>query len=199
MKQKHYLLIKNQVIQQKKKRIENAGGRVAPLPGYGPDEDAGPDRVWLADVDVPGLAMSRSIGDDISHTVGVIHRPVVTKHKIKPEDLFMVMASDGVWEFMDDFEAVKVAMDTPNDFFLGCENLLDESTARWREEEEVVDDITILIVDLRDDGKNNKSKKVEALPKTSVEAEIESQPQAEDNNNVADDDDDDGDVTPAED
>lgn len=30
----------------------------------------GPPRVWLPDVDLPGLAMSRSIGDRIAHTVG---------------------------------------------------------------------------------------------------------------------------------
>lgn len=40
------------------------GGRVDTLPGP-PDEDLGPQRVWLKDIDIPGLAMSRSIGDDV--------------------------------------------------------------------------------------------------------------------------------------
>ena len=30
------------------------------------DEQCGPLRVWLPDVDVPGLAMSRAIGDGVS-------------------------------------------------------------------------------------------------------------------------------------
>jgi hypothetical protein len=34
-------------------------------------------RVWLADIDVPGLAMSRSIGDDVSHKVGVVNIPEI--------------------------------------------------------------------------------------------------------------------------
>ena len=74
---------------EEKARIIRAGGRVEPLPGTQqsddpasmisrlelktpvfalgpPGEDCGPPRVWLAEVDVPGLAMSRSIGDEAS-------------------------------------------------------------------------------------------------------------------------------------
>ena len=35
----------------------------------------GPERVWLKDIDVPGLAMSRSFGDTIAASVGVTHIP----------------------------------------------------------------------------------------------------------------------------
>ena len=35
----------------------------------------GPDRVWLKDEDVPGLAMSRSIGDLVAGSVGVTWKP----------------------------------------------------------------------------------------------------------------------------
>lgn len=31
----------------------------------------GPERVWLRNIDVPGLAMSRSFGDQIAASVGV--------------------------------------------------------------------------------------------------------------------------------
>ncbi len=34
-------------------------------------QPVGPNRVWLADAWVPGLAMSRAIGDIVAHTVGV--------------------------------------------------------------------------------------------------------------------------------
>ena len=39
------------------------------------NEDIGPARVWLKDEDSPGLAMSRSIGDVVANTVGVIPEP----------------------------------------------------------------------------------------------------------------------------
>jgi hypothetical protein len=44
----------------------------------------GPERVWISNHQVPGLAMSRSIGDYIAHTVGVIADPVVTVHALEP-------------------------------------------------------------------------------------------------------------------
>eukprot|EP00954_Amorphochlora_amoebiformis_P030060 1394073-Amorphochlora_amoeboformis.AAC.1 len=63
-----------------RERILKAGGRVHPLKGiYG---SAGPHRVWLGKQDLPGLAMSRSIGDSLAHTVGVTDIPDITEHKI---------------------------------------------------------------------------------------------------------------------
>ena len=35
----------------------------------------GPYRVWLKNENVPGLAMSRSVGDRVAHSVGVISEP----------------------------------------------------------------------------------------------------------------------------
>ena len=55
-----------------------------PLPGP-PNEDLGPMRVWLTEVDVPGLAMSRSVGDKVAKTVGVTAVPEIQKHRIGPD------------------------------------------------------------------------------------------------------------------
>ena len=49
-------------------------GRVDPF--REPDgEPIGPARVWLKDENIPGLAMSRSIGDNVASSVGVIPEP----------------------------------------------------------------------------------------------------------------------------
>ena len=50
---------------KEKERIEKSGGRVS---CYYDDEGnpLGPYRVWLKDDEIPGLAMSRSIGDFIA-------------------------------------------------------------------------------------------------------------------------------------
>jgi len=50
-----------------KNRILDLGGRV-----YRCNGNKGPLRVWLPNVDRPGLAMSRSVGDHIAREVGVI-------------------------------------------------------------------------------------------------------------------------------
>lgn len=130
-----------------KARILKAGGRVEPLPGP-PDEDCGPMRVWLAEVDVPGLAMSRSIGDEVSQTVGVISVPEIMTHEVDPaKDEFLVLASDGVWEFISNEEACDVVR-SEKELKAAAEKLVAESDRRWRRAEEVVDDITCVIVKL---------------------------------------------------
>eukprot|EP00873_Tetraselmis_striata_P002259 jgi/Tetstr1/422523/TSEL_001284.t1 len=48
-----------------------------------------------------GLAMSRALGDKIAHTVGVISEPGISVLELYPADQFIILASDGVWEFID--------------------------------------------------------------------------------------------------
>lgn len=59
-----------------KKRILEKGGIVEPFEdGHG--NFLGPDRVWASKQDVPGLAMSRSLGDEVAHSAGVIPTPEI--------------------------------------------------------------------------------------------------------------------------
>lgn len=127
-----------------KARILASGGRVEACKGL-KGEDIGPARVWLKSQDVPGLAMTRSFGDLIAASVGVIPRPEVWKTEIGPEHKFIILASDGVWEFMDNQEAVDLVgkARTPE---AACRLLVAESVARWQAEEEVIDDITAVVL-----------------------------------------------------
>ena len=45
----------------------------------------GPARVWLQHMDIPGLAMSRSLGDSVAHQAGVISEPELFEKKLSPE------------------------------------------------------------------------------------------------------------------
>jgi len=60
----------------------------------------GPVRVWLQDEDVPGLAMTRSIGDGIAKDIGVTAEPEIKSYFITDEDKFLLVASDGIWEYI---------------------------------------------------------------------------------------------------
>ena len=60
----------------------------------------GPLRVWLKKEDVPGLAMTRSLGDQVAAKVGVSAKPEIFEHQFSKHDKMIVIASDGVWEFM---------------------------------------------------------------------------------------------------
>ena len=78
-------------------RILKSGGRVAKITDqYG--KLVGPYRAWQKFGSLPGLAMSRSIGDKMGSEIGVIAMPVFNDFSVYAGcDLFVVLASDGVW------------------------------------------------------------------------------------------------------
>lgn len=84
-------------------RILGSNGRVDPFREDNGDP-VGPARVWLKTQNVPGLAMSRSIGDLVAASVGVIPEPEFFELTLNESDKFLVIASDGVWEFIDNDE-----------------------------------------------------------------------------------------------
>ena len=79
--------------EMEKRRIISSGGRVARLRINGRDE--GPLRIWMATRDLPGLSMTRALGDQMGHSIGVIAEPEVTMHEIQPEDRYIIVCSDG--------------------------------------------------------------------------------------------------------
>ena len=84
-------------------------GRVDPF--REPNGDPiGPHRVWLRDENVPGLAMSRSIGDNVAASVGVIPEPEFFEVELNSDDKFVVIASDGVWEFITNDDCVNMVV-----------------------------------------------------------------------------------------
>ena len=125
-------------------RIKKAGGRVEQLV----DEHGrrvGPHRVWLRTSWTPGLAMSRALGDVVAHRAGVTSLPDISTHRLAPCDEIIIAATDGLWEFIDNDEAVNLAAKhaTPA---AACAALAAEAAARWvKEEDGVCDDITILV------------------------------------------------------
>ena len=135
-------------IPEEAERILKVGGRIRPMK----DEDGefiGPMRVYMKDKDMPGLAMTRSFGDYFGSTAGVISEPEVTEYYFKQEDKFMVLASDGLFEFMESQEIVDIIKDfyEKNDIVGCCEYLYKESTRKWiQEEEDTIDDITMILV-----------------------------------------------------
>lgn len=129
-----------------KERILSAGGRVFAVE-YDDGID-GPPRVWLGHMDVPGLAMSRSLGDTVAHSAGVISDPAFTERELDPNtDNFIVVATDGLWEFVENNETVEMvaASGSPTE---SVEVLVKEANSRWMQEEQVIDDTTIITAHL---------------------------------------------------
>ena len=135
-------------IKEEADRIKKTGGRIRPMI----DDDGcfvGPLRVYMKDKDLPGLAMTRSFGDYFASIAGTIAVPEIKEHLLVPEDKFLILASDGLFEFMSSEEVgifVKSYYEK-NDIVGCCEFLYKESYRKWIcEEEDTVDDITIILV-----------------------------------------------------
>lgn len=86
-------------------RILKCGGRIDSFRDI-EGNPLGPMRVWLKKENIPGLAMSRSLGDNVATSVGVTWEPEILEFDLDSNDKFMVIASDGVWEFIENEEVV---------------------------------------------------------------------------------------------
>ena len=59
-------------------------------------------------------------------------------------DLFLIAASDGLWEFMSDQECVNIATGY-RDPREAVDTLIREANERWMKEEQVIDDTTVIV------------------------------------------------------
>ena len=137
----------NPDLPEEQQRIERMGGYVSPPPEPGLSA-----RVWLdAACTQIGLAMARSIGDHAVKPIGVIAEPVVTQHTVNDDDDFLILASDGVWEFISSQEAVDIVSDNLHRGATeACQSLIEAAAAKWHEEEgDYRDDITALVIRLQ--------------------------------------------------
>jgi protein phosphatase 2C family protein 2/3 len=127
-------------------RIINLGGFVSPPPEQGLSA-----RVWLDQgYTKVGLAMSRSIGDYAVKSVGVIADPVVSTYKINERDEFMIIATDGVWEFISSQDAVNIvasSLKNGSGASGACQVLIEAAAAQWHQNEgNYRDDITAMVI-----------------------------------------------------
>ena len=134
------------------KRVHSMGGFVSPE-----SEESGPARVWLGRaMNSCGLAMARSLGDHALAAVGVIAEPEITTHQLGPHDRYLILGSDGIWEFITS----QMACDLVNTMVLrhgsdgnapdrACRSLIEKSSILWKTNEgDYRDDITGIVITL---------------------------------------------------
>jgi serine/threonine protein phosphatase PrpC len=124
----------------------------------------GPCRVWYQHRgETLGLAMSRSLGDAIVHKFGVSCDPEPMDHVIDEYDDFVILATDGIWDVVENNQAVQLiynyiqrATQTGNNSGGNSWNALEASShlckyarSRWEKLSPMIDDITCIIVKLQ--------------------------------------------------
>ncbi|KAF1775859.1 Cyclic nucleotide-binding-like [Phytophthora cactorum] len=92
-----------------------------------------------------GTAFTRSIGDLVSEELGVTAEPEILCKGLNPHDKFIIIASDGVFEFLTSQNVVDIVKryENPSE---ACHALVEEAYNRWLQFEVRTDDITAICI-----------------------------------------------------
>ncbi|CAK4110854.1 unnamed protein product [Aphanomyces euteiches] len=159
-----------------RERVKKTGARIMTvdqLEGYEPihenwgltlgdeiDESGDPPRIWHSHGDYPGTAFTRSIGDHVSEELGVFAEPEIVTKTLNPHDKFIVIASDGVFEFLTSQTVVNIVK-TYRDPLEACRAVVEEAYNRWLQFEVRTDDITCIILQVEPHAPNAKTAKLQ--------------------------------------
>lgn len=101
------------------------------------------------------LAVSRALGD--TALIGMVsHVPDVAEHALRPDDQLLILASDGLWDFVEDSDAAAMlrslplipgSIAVPCDLPAAARGLIDLAVSRGS-----TDDCSVVLVDLRKDA-----------------------------------------------
>ena len=92
--------------------------------------------------------MSRSLGDQVAHSVGVSSIPEVKTSLVGIEDKYVIIGSDGVWEFLSNEAVAEIVLPYYKKGLpeAAANAIVKAAYDKWREEEDVVDDITAVVI-----------------------------------------------------
>ena len=133
----------NPLRKDEKKRIIASGGVLKRLEGDFPF------RVFVRGKGYPGLAMTRAIGDVSGEKAGIIPIPEISQFQLhRTRRSFVVVASDGVWEFLTSQHVVDiVSMFEPRAAKQAAAKVVEEAIKRWNQHSPwAIDDITCLVL-----------------------------------------------------
>merc|ERR1719215_1647591 len=103
-------------------------------------------RIWHKDANLsPGVAFTRSIGDKLAHSLGVIAHPDIIELKIEDSHRYLILCSDGVTDCLSAQECVDIVSKC-NDSCEAAASLVRAARAKWIERDESIDDITATVI-----------------------------------------------------
>ena len=126
----------------------------------------GTSRVYLATDDIPGLAMSRSLGDFIAHSVGVSSVPdffeydlnsignsaTAQLHEHSGRRMLvrsvLLIGTDGIYDMVSNEAAIAMAFNHWGDPAAATEAIVDHTREKWFKRWKQIDDTTICVVNL---------------------------------------------------
>jgi len=95
----------------------------------------------------PGLAMSRVLGHHDAAKVGIIDEPTTNEVKLTSSDKVLILASDGLWDYIEPPQAVEIARTCFPDAVSAAKKLVNQATSAWAADlDDYRDDITVMVV-----------------------------------------------------
>ena len=155
-----------------------AGGGGDLVLGEEIDEGGDPPRVWSPHGEYPGTAFTRSLGDSIAEDLGVFAEPESVTREIGQNDKIIVLASDGVFEFLTNQSVIDICAKFA-DPLEACRAVVAESYELWLQYELRTDDITMICIFVDEveaevtDTYRNMSFRLENANKSSLKATSE--------------------------
>lgn len=104
-----------------------------------------PPRVFRNGESYPGCAFTRSLGDTIGKNLGVSADPELLTYQLDSSVRCLVIASDGVFEFMENDEVMAIAEKHWGDPFTACEEIVATAYDHWATEDTRSDDVTCVV------------------------------------------------------
>jgi serine/threonine protein phosphatase PrpC len=105
-----------------------------------------PPRVFRNGESYPGCAFTRSFGDTIGKQLGVTADPELLTYQLDSSVRALVIASDGVFEFMENEEVLAIAEKHWGNPHAACEEIVAASYNYWATEDTRSDDVTCMVV-----------------------------------------------------
>ena len=125
----------------KEEMHENWGDMVL---GEDVDLHGDPPRIWVEGKDYPGTAFTRSLGDEMAEAIGVTAEPEMLSRRVTSNDHVLVIASDGIFEFLTNQEVIDLAVSSDSPI-VACEKLVRAAYDQWLTYENRTDDITVIV------------------------------------------------------
>jgi serine/threonine protein phosphatase PrpC len=104
-----------------------------------------PPRVFKNNEHYPGCAFTRSLGDTIGKSLGISAKPETLSYRLDDASRCLVIASDGVCEFLENKDVIAICERYEGDALGACEEITRAAYACWSEEDTRADDVTCVV------------------------------------------------------
>ena len=105
-------------------------------------------RIFFPGQNLPGIALSRALGDLMAKRCGVISEHDIKVFKLNHNSKYLLIYSDGIWKYLKNEEIrdlgnIYIPKEEIGHF---CENLVRKAVINWEEKDIIRDDISVICV-----------------------------------------------------